>query len=35
MLHWSPRVVALAVALVLIALVLGGLGIENSYNLYW
>lgn len=35
MLHWSPRLVALAAALALILLVLGGLGIEESTNLYW
>ena len=35
MLHWSPRLVALAAALALIVLALGGLGIETFYNLYW
>jgi hypothetical protein len=35
LLHWSPRFVALAAALALIALVLGGLGIEEPFNLYW
>jgi hypothetical protein len=35
LLHWSPRLVALAAALALILLVLGGLGIEEPYNLYW
>ena len=35
MLHWNPRLVALAAVLALIALALGGLGIETPYNLYW
>jgi hypothetical protein len=35
LLHWSPRLVALAAALMLILMVLGGLGIEEPYNLYW
>jgi hypothetical protein len=39
MLHWNPRVVALAAVLALILLALGGLGYEagldTSYNLYW
>jgi hypothetical protein len=35
LLHWNPRLVALAAALALILLVLGGLGIEEPYNLYW
>jgi hypothetical protein len=35
MLHWKPRLVALAAVLALIAVALGGLGIELAYNLYW
>jgi hypothetical protein len=35
MLHWSPRLVALAAAIALIVLALGGLGVEAFYNLYW
>jgi hypothetical protein len=38
MLHWKPRLVAVAAILALILLALGGLGIEDSltgYNLYW
>jgi hypothetical protein len=35
LLHWSPRLVALAAALALVLLVLGGLGFEEPYNLYW
>jgi hypothetical protein len=34
-LHWSPRLVALAAALALILIVLGGLGLDEPYNLYW
>jgi hypothetical protein len=35
LLHWSPRLVALAAVLALVLLALGGLGIEAPYNLYW
>jgi hypothetical protein len=35
MLHWRPRLVALAVVVALILVALGGLGIELTYNLYW
>ena len=35
MLHWKPRIVALAAALTLVAIVLGGLGVDVPYNLYW
>jgi hypothetical protein len=38
MLHWKPRLVALAAILALILLAFGGLGFEDSlagYNLYW
>ena len=37
MLHWKPRLVAVAVVLALVLVALGGLGIEvgESYNLYW
>jgi hypothetical protein len=36
-LHWKPRLVAVAVVLALVIVALGGLGIEvsESYNLYW
>ena len=34
-LHWKPRIVALAAALALVAIVLGGLGVDVPYNLYW
>jgi hypothetical protein len=36
-LHWKPRLVAIAVVLALVLVALGGLGIEVSenYNLYW
>jgi len=35
LLHWKPRLVAIAVVLVLVLVALGGLGIEADYNLYW
>jgi hypothetical protein len=35
LLHWSPRLVALAAVLALVLIALGGLGIELTYNLYW
>ncbi len=35
MLHWRPRLVALAAALALVAMVLGELGVEDLTNLYW
>jgi hypothetical protein len=35
LLHWNPRLVALAAALALILISLGGLGIDEPYNLYW
>ena len=37
MLHWKPRLVAIAVVLALMLVALGGLGIEVTeyYNLYW
>jgi hypothetical protein len=35
LLHWSPRLVALAAALALILIAFGGLGIDETYNLYW
>jgi hypothetical protein len=34
LLHWSPRLVALAAVLALVLLALGGLG-DFVYNLYW
>jgi hypothetical protein len=36
-LHWKPRLVAIAVDLALVLVALSGLGIEvvESYNLYW
>lgn len=36
-LHWKPRLVAIAVVLALVLVALGGLGIEvgENYNLYW
>jgi hypothetical protein len=34
-LHWKPRIVALIVVVALVAIVLAGLGVEVSYNLYW
>lgn len=36
-LHWKPRLVAIAVVLALVLVALGGLGIEvgEYYNLYW
>jgi hypothetical protein len=34
-LHWKPRLIALAAVLALILVALGGLGIEFAYNLYW
>ena len=34
-LHWKPRLVAIAVVLALVLIALGGLGIEVDYNLYW
>ena len=34
-LHWKPRLVAIAVVLALVLVALGGLGIEVDYNLYW
>jgi hypothetical protein len=35
LLHWKPRLVAIAVVLALVLIALGGLGIEIDYNLYW
>ena len=37
MLHWKPRLVAIAVVLTLVLVAFGGLGIEvgEYYNLYW
>jgi hypothetical protein len=35
MLHWKPRLVALAAVLALVLVALAGLGIEFAYNLYW
>lgn len=35
MLHWSPRLVALAAAVALVVIALGGIGIGTVYNLYW
>jgi hypothetical protein len=35
LLHWRPRLVALAAVIALVLLALGGLGIEVDYNLYW
>jgi len=35
MLHWSPRLVALAATAALVLIALGGLGLETVYNLYW
>jgi hypothetical protein len=35
MLHWKPRLAALAAVVALIAVALGGLGLEDVYNLYW
>jgi hypothetical protein len=35
MLHWSPRLIALAGALALVLIALCGLGFETVYNLYW
>ena len=35
MLHWNPRLVALAAVIALILIALCGLGIETDYNLYW
>lgn len=35
LLHWKPRLVAIAVVLALVLVALGGLGIEVDYNLYW
>jgi hypothetical protein len=34
-LHWKPRLVAIAAVLALVLVALGGLGIEVDYNLYW
>jgi hypothetical protein len=34
-LHWKPRIVALAAVLALVAIALGGLGVDVPYNLYW
>jgi hypothetical protein len=34
-LHWKPRLVAIAAVLTLVLVALGGLGIEVDYNLYW
>ena len=35
MLHWKPRLVALAAVLALVLIALGGLAIEAPINLYW
>jgi hypothetical protein len=35
LLHWKPRLVAIAAVLALVLIALGGLGIEVDYNLYW
>jgi hypothetical protein len=35
LLHWKPRLVAIAVVLALVLVALGGLGFEIDYNLYW
>jgi hypothetical protein len=35
LLHWKPRLIALAAVLALVLVALAGLGIELTYNLYW
>jgi hypothetical protein len=35
LLHWKPRLVAIAAVLALVLVALAGLGIELAYNLYW
>lgn len=35
MLHWKPRLVALAAVLALVLIALAGLGTEIFDNLYW
>jgi hypothetical protein len=35
LLHWNPRLVALAAALALVLIALGGPGDEFARNLYW
>jgi hypothetical protein len=35
MLHWNPRLIALAAAFALVLIALCGLGYEAVYNLYW
>ena len=35
LLHWKPRLVAIAAVLALVLVALAGLGYELAYNLYW
>jgi hypothetical protein len=35
MLHWKPRLVAVAATLGLLVIALGGAWLEDLYNLYW